>query len=71
MKSDGFDVEAIIPEGTPAYTQEQFQSGEAPHIQKMLQSLLADRFKLSLRHETKEVPAYNLTVTAGGLKLSS
>ena len=31
----------------------------------MLQSLLADRFHLKLRHDTKEVPAYKLVVVSG------
>ncbi|HVW07274.1 MAG TPA: TIGR03435 family protein [Bryobacteraceae bacterium] len=35
----------------------------------MLQSLLADRFKLVIRHETKEMPVYVLVVDAGGPKL--
>lgn len=35
----------------------------------MLQSLLADRFKLVIRHETKELPAYFVTVAKGGPKL--
>jgi len=35
----------------------------------MLQTLLEDRFKLKIHHETREVPAYALTVAKGGLKL--
>jgi len=35
----------------------------------MLQALLADRFKLSIRRETKEVPAYQLVVAKNGAKL--
>jgi uncharacterized protein (TIGR03435 family) len=35
----------------------------------MLQALLEDRFKLKIRHETREVPAYALTVAKSGLKL--
>ena len=35
----------------------------------MLQSLLADRFKLVIRRETKELPVYTLLVDAGGPKL--
>jgi uncharacterized protein (TIGR03435 family) len=36
---------------------------------RMLQALLADRFKLVIRHETKEVPVYALTIGKGGPKL--
>ena len=35
----------------------------------MLQSLLADRFRLVIRRETKELPVYTLIVDAGGPKL--
>jgi uncharacterized protein (TIGR03435 family) len=35
----------------------------------MLQALLEDRFRLKVRHETREVPVYALTVDRSGLKL--
>jgi bla regulator protein blaR1 len=35
----------------------------------MLQALLADRFKLSIRRETEEMPAYQLVVAKNGAKL--
>ena len=35
----------------------------------MLQNLLAERFKLTLHHETKELPMYALVVGKGGPKL--
>jgi uncharacterized protein (TIGR03435 family) len=38
-------------------------------IGPMLQTLLEDRFKLSLHRETKLLPAYELTVAKGGAKL--
>lgn len=33
---------------------------------RMIQALLADRFKLVLRREVKEVPVYALSVAPGG-----
>jgi uncharacterized protein (TIGR03435 family) len=36
----------------------------------MLQNLLADRFDLAIRHETKVMPTYELVVAKGGPKLS-
>jgi uncharacterized protein (TIGR03435 family) len=36
---------------------------------RMLRALLADRFKLVVRYETKEVPVYALTIGKGGPKL--
>ena len=53
-----FDIVAKIPQGAP---KEQFQ--------QMLQNLLAERFKLKLHHETKELPMYALVVGKGGPKL--
>jgi uncharacterized protein (TIGR03435 family) len=38
-------------------------------MMEMLQALIEDRFKLRLRHETKELNAYVLTVAKGGPKL--
>ncbi len=35
----------------------------------MLQALLADRFKLKIRRETKEMPVYAIVVAKGGPKL--
>lgn len=40
-----------------------------PQIYLMLQSLLADRFKLKVHRETRQLPVYELTVTKGGNKL--
>ena len=37
----------------------------------MLQSLLADRFKLALRRETRTMPVYELVVANGGLKIAA
>src|SRR5580765_5242991 len=36
---------------------------------RMLQTLLADRFQLKIHHETRELPAYALTIAKGGSKL--
>src|SRR5262249_40227791 len=35
----------------------------------MLQTILADRFKLMVRHEIKDLPAYVITVAKGGPKM--
>ena len=58
LDSDRFDIVAKIPNGA---TKEQFQL--------MLQNLLAERFKLTLHHETKELPMYALVVGKGGPKM--
>jgi len=45
-------------------------AGPAPEaeLRTMLQALLAERFKLKLHKETKELPAYVLVVAKGGIK---
>ena len=53
-----FDISAKVPPGT---TKEQAAT--------MLQNLLAERFQLSLRHETVQFPGYTLVVAKGGSKL--
>ena len=58
LDAERFDITAKIPMGT---TKEQFE--------RMLQNLLAERFKLALHHETKELPMYALVVGKGGSKL--
>ena len=39
-------------------------------VRRMLQTLLADRFKLKLHHETKELPVYALVIAKNGPKLT-
>jgi len=53
-----YDITAKLPPGT---TKEQFQL--------MLQNLLAERFKLTLHHQTKELPMYAMVVAKGGPKM--
>lgn len=45
-------------------------AGEAPEdqLRQMLQTLLAERFQLTLHRQTKELPAYVLLVAKGGPK---
>jgi len=58
LDSEQFDIVAKVPEGA---TKEQ--------INVMLQNLLAERFKLTLHRESKELPVYALVVGAKGPKL--
>jgi uncharacterized protein (TIGR03435 family) len=53
-----WDIQAKLPEGA---TKEQ--------VPEMLQALLADRFKVRVHHDSKEVPVYALVVAKGGPKL--
>jgi uncharacterized protein (TIGR03435 family) len=58
IDSIGYDVTAKVPPGT---TKEQFQ--------QMLQTLLAERFKLAVHRETKQLPVYALVLAKGGPKM--
>ncbi len=55
-----FDIAAKTPGSTaPSMAQ----------VRSMLQTLLADRFHLKLRHESKRLPVYNLVAAKNGPKL--
>lgn len=58
VASDRFHIIARVPEGT-----------KMVEANQMLQSLLADRFKLAVKHKTYPMPRYVLTVGKGGSKL--
>jgi uncharacterized protein (TIGR03435 family) len=36
----------------------------------MLRTLLTERFQLSMRRESKDVPAYSLSIAKGGFRLT-
>lgn len=63
MKSEHFDITAAA-EGLPA---------EVPlqQSQRMLQALLAERFQLRIRRDSKEMPVYALVVSRNGAKLEN
>jgi len=58
LDTSRFEIVAKVPDGA---TKEQ--------VRIMLQNLLADRFKLAIHRETKELPIYALTVGPRGPKL--
>ena len=58
LESERFDIMAKIPKGA---TKEQFQL--------MLQDLLAERFKLKLHRDSKDLPIYALVVGKNGVKM--
>jgi uncharacterized protein (TIGR03435 family) len=69
IKSDVFDIEATIPNGAANFTSNRSGVSSPPKLQKMLQSLLADRFRLAVHRENREVPVYALNIAKGGPKL--
>jgi uncharacterized protein (TIGR03435 family) len=58
LEMDRFDIVAKLPAGVP---RNQPNGPPSPELQSMLQSLLADRFHLVVRRETRPVPVYVLT----------
>lgn len=55
LRSERFDVVAKAPFGT-----------KDAQLALMMQTLLAERFKLETHHETKDLPAYGLVVAKSG-----
>ena len=71
-----YNVTARQLSGLDASLSEKYDiAGKAEHavgpeeMSRMLQALLADRFKLAVHHEAKEVLVYALTIGKGGPKL--
>lgn len=63
---DGYDIEAKAPEdAVKGLSMVEFDD----RMRLMLQALLADRFKLTVRREPREQPVYILTVAKNGSKL--
>ena len=58
LATERFDIQATMP---PETTKEQFKV--------MLQNLLAERFKVTVHRETKELPMYSMMVGKSGPKL--
>lgn len=58
IDSEGYDIEAKPENDT-----------DRSQAWLMLQTLLADRFRLKLRRETRNLPVYDLTAKKSGLKL--
>lgn len=64
-QSETYTIEATVDPATP------IAAGNAgfTQIMRMVQSLLADRFKLSSHNETRQIPVYELVVANAGPRL--
>jgi uncharacterized protein (TIGR03435 family) len=69
IRSEKFEIRALMPEGSPDYTTSQFLNGAAPALERMISQMLADRFKLVMHTGTKDAPVYALVVAKNGPKL--
>jgi uncharacterized protein (TIGR03435 family) len=69
VTSEKYDIEAKEPDSVVQEMDKLPPDQRRELNRSMLQSLLADRFKLKLIHETRELPAYALVVAKNGPKL--
>ena len=69
VKTDHYMVSARVDEETAEVWKKLSKKELAQQQQLMLQALLADRCKLKVRREVKELPVYDLVIAKGGLKM--
>ncbi|MGB7281171.1 MAG: M56 and DUF3738 domain-containing protein [Candidatus Acidiferrum sp.] len=69
IKSNKYDIEAKMDGAEAQALGKLSRDEQRPVREKMLQALLADRFKLVIHRETKELPVYALVVAKNGPKL--
>jgi uncharacterized protein (TIGR03435 family) len=58
LTTERFDIDATFPGDAPV-----------PQVRQMMQTLLAERFKLVLHRETRQLPMYSLVTAKTGLKI--
>jgi uncharacterized protein (TIGR03435 family) len=66
-----FDIEATADPSVDAQLKGLSSDAGRKQKEKMVQALLADRFKLATHTETRELPIYALVVAKGGAKLGA
>ena len=66
-----FDIDAKADEAMTDAMSRLNEREQTNQRQRMLQAILADRFKLTVRAETREGPVYNLIVAKDGFRLKS
>src|SRR5215475_10756396 len=69
VNSEKYDIEAKMDPATAEKMKKLDEAQKSVRSHRMLQTLLADRFKLTIHRETKVVPIYLLVVAKGGPKL--
>jgi uncharacterized protein (TIGR03435 family) len=68
INSEAYDIDAKLEDADVEAAQSLPPEQRLVQIRLRVQALLADRFKLVVRHETKEVPLYALTIAKSGPK---
>jgi uncharacterized protein (TIGR03435 family) len=69
LSSESYDVDAKMEASVADAFQKLSRTDRVLVRQHMLQEVLADRLKLEVRRETKELPTYSLVVVKGGSRL--
>jgi len=69
INSDGYDIEAKVGDELADQIRKLPMGQQDAPLLSMTQSMLADRFKLSVSHSTKELPIYALVIDKNGPKL--
>jgi uncharacterized protein (TIGR03435 family) len=66
LKSESYDIEAKIDHSVAEHLHQLSSDQRVVECDRMLRTLLADRFKLAFRWETKKLPVYALIVVRKG-----
>ena len=71
LDSDRYNLEAKPPDSSPSakWAPANFKTPPNPEMRLMLQTLLAERFQLKVRRESRSESVYALVVAKGGPKL--
>jgi|SRR6185437_3794070 len=69
LRTDRYDIDARISDADRAAWND--PKNQPAMLQQMLQTMLADRFKLAVHRGSKEAPVYNLVIAKGGPKFTA
>jgi uncharacterized protein (TIGR03435 family) len=69
LNSERFQIDAKMDGAVADALQKLSQDERTEARRKMLQKLLADRFNLTIRKDTRELPVFNLVIAKNGSKL--
>jgi uncharacterized protein (TIGR03435 family) len=70
VSSERYDIDTKLEESVAQEEAKLTAAQQATRLHLRLQSLLADRFKLTVSHVTKELPIFAIVVAKGGPKFS-
>jgi uncharacterized protein (TIGR03435 family) len=68
-ENDRYNISAKVDEETSAIWKRLDRDGKKKMVQILEQNLLAERFQFQMHKETRQLPAYDLVVAKGGVKM--